>query len=80
LLIAICLNCGGESHRQRAAAQILTRPHRNSSEVRDNEWRSSRIQRENIWGRAVHRIAAERVSPEQAVDEAIARLKKILSE
>jgi hypothetical protein len=26
-----------------------------------------------VWGRAVHRVAADGISPEQAVDEAIAR-------
>jgi hypothetical protein len=30
--------------------------------------------------KAIHRVAAEGVSPEQAVDEAIARIKQILSE
>jgi hypothetical protein len=30
--------------------------------------------------RVVHRVAAEGISPEQAVDEAIARIKQILAE
>ena len=33
-----------------------------------------------LWAKAVHRVAAEGISPEQAVDEAIARIKQILSE
>jgi hypothetical protein len=33
-----------------------------------------------VLGQAVHRVAAEGISPEQAVDEAIARIKQILSE
>ena len=33
-----------------------------------------------IWPEAVHRVAADGISPEQAVDEAIARIKQILSE
>jgi multiple sugar transport system substrate-binding protein len=33
-----------------------------------------------VWSKAVHRVAADGVSPEQAVDEAIARIKQILSE
>ena len=33
-----------------------------------------------VWAKAVHRVAAEGISPEQAVDEAIARIKEILSE
>ena len=39
---------------------------------------SGRIWKENVWGNAVHRVAAEGISPEQAVDEAIARIKQIL--
>ncbi len=70
----------GDPHRMHAALQLLTRLHRAADEVRDNEWRSSRIWRENVWGKAVHRIAAEDWTPEQAVDEAIARIKQILSE
>jgi hypothetical protein len=64
----------------RAAIQILTRPHHLSLEVLDNEWRSNRIDEENVWGNAVHRVVTENVSPEQAVDDAIARIKQILSE
>ena len=48
--------------------------------VRDNEWRSGRIWEENVWGKAVHRVVTESISPEQAVDEAIARIKQILAE
>ena len=38
------------------------------------------VKRERVWAKAVHRVAAEGVSPEQAVDEAIARIKQILAE
>ena len=38
------------------------------------------IGRNNVWAKAVHRVAAEGISPEQAVDEAIARIKEILAE
>jgi hypothetical protein len=34
----------------------------------------------NVWTGAIHRIAAEGISPEQAVDAAIVRIKQILSE
>ena len=33
-----------------------------------------------VWAKAVHRVAAEGVTPEQAVDEAIARIKQILAQ
>jgi multiple sugar transport system substrate-binding protein len=70
-----------DPHRMHAAVQILTRPHQLTAVgVRDNEWRSGEVYRENVWGNAVHRVVTEGISPEQAVDEAIARIKQILSE
>ena len=69
-----------DPHRMRAAIQNLTRPQLMNMDVRDHEWQSGPIFRENVWGNAVHRVAAEGVSPTQAVDEAIARIKQILSE
>ena len=36
--------------------------------------------RERVWAKAIHRVATEGISPEQAVDEAIARIKQILGE
>jgi hypothetical protein len=36
--------------------------------------------RPRSWERAVHRVAADGISTEQAVDEAIARIKQILAE
>jgi multiple sugar transport system substrate-binding protein len=70
-----------DPHRMRAAMQLLSRPHLVSDVgIRDQEWRSSRIYQENVWGNAVHRVVADGISPEQAVDEAITRIKQILSE
>jgi multiple sugar transport system substrate-binding protein len=69
-----------DPHRMRSAIQVLTQPHLTDVRVRDNEWRSSRVYEENVWGRAVHRVVTEGITPEQAVDEAIARIKQILSE
>jgi ABC-type glycerol-3-phosphate transport system substrate-binding protein len=43
-------------------------------------WRHQQVNQEHVWAKAVHRVAAEGISPEQAVDEAIARIKQILSE
>jgi multiple sugar transport system substrate-binding protein len=70
----------GDPHRMRAAIQILTRPHLNVYEIRDQGGRANRIWQENVWGKAVHRVVTEGLSPAQAVDEAIARIKQILSE
>ena len=36
--------------------------------------------RGGVWPKAVHRVVTENISAEQAVDEAIARIKQILSE
>jgi multiple sugar transport system substrate-binding protein len=70
-----------DPHRMRAAIQILTRRHHYAGEgVRDKEVRSEGIGEEEIWGNAAYRVAAEGISPEQAVDEAIARIKQILEE
>jgi multiple sugar transport system substrate-binding protein len=69
-----------DPHRMRAAIQILTQPHLLDMDVRDNEWRSGPIWDENVWGNAVHRVVADGITPEQAVDEAIARIKQILAE
>ena len=44
------------------------------------DWRYGLPNRENVWEKAVHRVAAEGITPEQAVDEAIARIKQILAE
>jgi multiple sugar transport system substrate-binding protein len=70
-----------DPHRMRAAIQILTRTHHSPGiGVRDKEWQSGRIGEEEIWGKAVHRVVAEGISSEQAVDEAIAQIKQILKE
>jgi multiple sugar transport system substrate-binding protein len=71
----------GDPHRLQAAVQTMTQPHRLAMEVvGGHEDRSGRIWQENVWGQAVHRVAAEGWSPEQAVDEAVARVKEILGE
>jgi multiple sugar transport system substrate-binding protein len=44
------------------------------------DWRYNLLQTEDVWGNAVHRVVAGNISPEQAVDEAIARIKQILAE
>jgi multiple sugar transport system substrate-binding protein len=69
-----------DPHRMRAAIQLLTRPHLNVYEIRDHEWRADQIWQKEVWGNAVHRVVADGVTPEQAVDEAVARIKQILAE
>ncbi len=69
-----------DPHRMRAAIQDLTQPQLLNMDVRDHEWQSGPIWDENVWGKAVHRVVTEGISPAQAVDDAIARIKQILRE
>ncbi len=70
-----------DPHRMRSAMQTLTQPHSYGwwGVRRDHERRFD-LAEPRFWRTAVHRVAAEGCSPEQAVDEAIARIKQILSE
>ena len=61
-----------DPHRMAAAMQAASRP---PGILRDDQ-----VFNERVWAEAVHHVAAEGISPEQAVDEAIARIKQILSE
>ena len=48
---------------------------------RSANWRLAKVWTgARSWQKAVHRVAADGITPEQAVDEAIARIKEILSE
>ena len=48
--------------------------------TKDEGWRHALVWEEGLWPKAVHRVVTEGISPEQAVDEALARTKQILSE
>ena len=69
-----------DPHRMAAAIQFLTRPrsYADAYGAVSGDWRHNQVQAEYVWSKAVHRVAAEGWSPEQAVDEAIARVKAIL--
>jgi multiple sugar transport system substrate-binding protein len=69
-----------DPHRMRSAIQFLTRPHDYDYAAVSGEWRHRQVEAENVWGAAIHRVVAEGISPEQAVGEAIARIKRILAE
>jgi multiple sugar transport system substrate-binding protein len=72
----------GDPHRLRAAMQAATQPHVWSTYGLDWE-QEARLERESEFtglGAAVHRVVVEGLTPEQAADEAIARVKQILSE
>jgi hypothetical protein len=64
-----------------AAMQFLTRPQSAGPyDILAGDWRHGRVEEEQVWQKAVHQIATESLTPEQAADEAIARVKQILSE
>jgi hypothetical protein len=64
----------------RSAMQLLTRPRAGSYVALSGDWRHSKVEQEAIWPKTVHRVVTEGISTEQAVDEAIARIRQILSE
>jgi multiple sugar transport system substrate-binding protein len=68
-----------DPHRMRSAMQLLTRP-RALDQYTPFDLRDREVAQEAIWPKAVHRVVTEGISPEQAVDEAIARIRAILSQ
>jgi multiple sugar transport system substrate-binding protein len=70
----------GDPHRMRSAMQLLTRPRAYNYLVVSGDLRHQQVGQEAVWPKAVHRVVTEEIGPEQAVDEAIARIKQILSE
>jgi hypothetical protein len=58
-----------------SAMQVLTQPH-----VYDTGAMSDQVFDARIWQKAIHRVAAEGISSEQAVDQAVALIKQIANE
>jgi multiple sugar transport system substrate-binding protein len=71
---------GGDPHRLRSAVQTLTWPQAYLYSAVSGNWRHRRVNTEGVWEKATNRVAADGWTPEHAVDEAIARIKQILSE
>jgi multiple sugar transport system substrate-binding protein len=69
-----------DPHRMAAAMQIASRPLAHNYAMASGNWRHDLVEQEYLWQKAVHRVVTKGISPEQAVDEAIARIKEILSE
>jgi multiple sugar transport system substrate-binding protein len=69
-----------DPHHMAAVMQIASRPMHYNYATATGDWRYNLVLTEDVWSKAVHRVAADGISPEQAVDEAIARIKQILSE
>jgi multiple sugar transport system substrate-binding protein len=70
----------GDPHHMAAAMQAEARPSHHSYPTGDVRRDQIYNETENVWAKAVHRVAAEGVSSEQAVDEAVARIKQIMAE
>jgi multiple sugar transport system substrate-binding protein len=71
----------GDPHRRRLALQVLAQPHKPGWwGVHLDQEPFFRAAEPGIYETAVHRVAAEGWSPEQAADEATARFKQLLSE
>jgi hypothetical protein len=60
--------------------QVTSRPLGHDYASASGDLGHDQVYNERVWAKAVHRVAAEGVSPEQAVHEAIARIKQILAE
>jgi multiple sugar transport system substrate-binding protein len=69
-----------DPHRMAAVMQISSHPMHWDYATVTGDSRHDTVYQEFVWPKAIHRIVTEGVSPEQAVDEAIARIKEILSE
>jgi hypothetical protein len=63
-----------------AVMQAVSRPLAHDYAAASGDLRHEQIWIDRVWAKAIHRVVTEGISPEQAVDEAIARIKEILSE
>ena len=69
-----------DRHHLVAAIQAKTRPLAYQYGPASGDLRHDQVYNERVWAKAIHRIVTEGISPEQAVDEAIAQIKQILAE
>jgi multiple sugar transport system substrate-binding protein len=69
-----------DRHHMAAVIQAKTRPLTYQYGPASGDLRHDQVYNERVWAQAIHRVAADGITPEQAVDEAIARIKEILSE
>jgi multiple sugar transport system substrate-binding protein len=69
-----------DPHRMAAVMQAQARPLSHQYAPASGDLRHNQVYNEWVWPKAIHRVVTEGISPEQAVDDAIARTKQILSE
>jgi multiple sugar transport system substrate-binding protein len=70
----------GDPHRMASVMQVSSRPQAHNYAAVSGNWRHQLVNQQHVWAKAIHRVVTENITPEQAVDEAIARIKQILSE
>ena len=69
-----------DPHRMASVMQADARPLLHHYATASGEGRHDQVSAEHVWGKAIHRVATDGISPERAVDEAIARIKQIFKE
>ena len=69
-----------DQHKMMSAIQASTHALEYDYTTVSGDPRHQKVYEEQVWSKAVHRVAADGISPEQAVDDAIARIKHILAE
>jgi multiple sugar transport system substrate-binding protein len=69
-----------DPHRMAAVMQVALRPLTHNYAAASGNFRHDVVEQRNVWETAVHDAATGKATPEQAVDEAIARIKQILTE
>ena len=69
-----------DRHHMAVVMQAESRPLAHDYTAVSGDVGHDQISNERVWAKAIHRIVTEGVTSEQAVDEAIARIKQILSE
>jgi multiple sugar transport system substrate-binding protein len=69
-----------DPHRMAAVMQAESRPPAHDYTAASGDLGHDQIYNERVWAKAINRIVTEGISPEQAVDEAIVRIKQILAE
>jgi multiple sugar transport system substrate-binding protein len=69
-----------DAHHMAAVMQVASRPLAHDYTAASGDLGHDQIYNERVWAKAIQRVVTEGISPEQAVDEAIARIKQILAE
>jgi multiple sugar transport system substrate-binding protein len=69
-----------DPHRMSAVIQVASRPPAHDYTAASGDLGHHQVYNDRVWAKAIHRIATEGITPEQAVDDATVRIKQILNE